>query len=797
MFRCMKYECCKIFGNPVIGILWAILLILNIIGMTASEYKQEPGWFRNRSLAVEIEAQYAALPPEEAAEQLEEWCSHSELMAYASWSRDGAPQDEAQTQLALLLEMYPDLPALVQEIDPVYYYDTYSLYADLYSRYQWLNEYPDYLRQVQKQAEQLRTTALFSEENTFSKRNAQKNAEDFAACKQIPLQIGSNRFLTAVNRWRIADIFTLVLVLMVGFFLFLEERENDVFRLIRATPNGRTATAAAKLMTGCLFAAMIAATFAVGTMLTAGALYGAPDWERSVQSISSFRGCTLPLTEGTYLICFVLQKLVAAVLITLLIACLAAYLPSIKLVCVAGVILGATETFFYVFLHPASAGNCLKYINLLFLEDPAAVFTEYTNLNFFGYALSVRPVLYGTCLVFSLLLGGCFLNRYPLPERRPLPVLPLPAHGNRLHFPVLKTTSLFWQEIRRILVSGRGGFVWGLAFALVCVWCCQLPTVRLEYDQAVYRYYLHQVEGTLTEEHEAIIEDWNRNFASLPHQVQSLQEKLENGQITADEYKAQTVALEAFSNQQEGFQLVWLQYERVSLLNERGIQPALIDTISEEYLLGNTTRDVISYVGMLLLLLLLVLPISGEDTSLSRLVSATENGRNVWRLRIAVSALFGMALTFLKWMPVLWDMLRQYPIAEWDADIQNLQMYGNSDTRLTILQFLLFWIFSQLLASIFYSQSFLIFISVLGRASLSVPAGLLLIFLSLAAWRFPAEAAALLNPASAFFSPGTVLLDHALLSILLRGILAVVSVCCAGKIVIPGKNPKGRYKIHL
>lgn len=72
MFRCMKYECCKIFGNPVIGILWAILLILNIIGMTASEYKQEPGWFRNRSLAVEIEAQYAALPPEEAAEQLEE-----------------------------------------------------------------------------------------------------------------------------------------------------------------------------------------------------------------------------------------------------------------------------------------------------------------------------------------------------------------------------------------------------------------------------------------------------------------------------------------------------------------------------------------------------------------------------------------------------------------------------------------------------------------------------------------------------------------------------------------------------
>lgn len=788
MLRCIKYECWKLFGHPVIGILWVVLLVLNSVGLTVNETKQQSAWFQNRALAVDLEAQYAALPPQDATDQLRDWCSHDELIAYASWTRDGAPQDEAQTQLTLLLEMYPGLPSLMQEIDPVYYYDTYALYTDLYNRYQWLEEYPAYLQQVQSQAEQLQGTTLFSAEGSFSLHNSQKTARDFAACARIPLRVGNDRFLTAVNQWRGADILALVLLLMVAFFLFLEEQENEVFRLVRATPNGRTATAAAKLITGCLLALAIALTFSAGTMLTAGVLYGAPDGGRSVQSLRSFRGCTLLLTEGSYLVCFLLQKHLAFLVVALLIACLVAFLKSSKLVCAAGVVVAAAEAGFYVFLHPASVGNILKYLNLLFLLDPAAVFTEYVNLNVFGQAVSVQPVLYGACGVFFLLLGVVFLNQYARPARITLPALPSVLRGAALRLPTLKTAGLSRQETRRILLSSRGILVWGLAVALVLGWCSQLPIIHPDFDLAVYRHYLHQVEGILTTETADTIEGWEQMFASLPLQAQALQEQLESGQITAEEYKAQTVALEALSQQSKGFQLVKSQYDRVCSLQIQGLQPALLDTISEEYLLANHTRDVISGIGMLLLLMLLILPLAGEDTSLSRLLCAAKNGRKLWRLRIALALVFSLGFVVLKWIPVVWDMQRQYPIAAWDAAIQSMEFYTNCTVRLSILQFLMFWVWAQILSGACYALFFFAVTKRLGRPSLSLPANILISFASMAALLLPTDILDFLNPASAYLAPDAIILEHIPAYFLIQLLLTALALFCAVKVSCSGKR---------
>lgn len=782
MPRCIKYECRKLFGHPVISILWVVLLVLNSAGLTVNETTQQSVWFENRSLAADIEAQYSALPPQEAAEQLKDWCSHDELIAYAAWTRDGAPQGEAQTQLDLLLEMYPDLPDLLEEIDPGYYYDTYALYTDLYSRYQWLEEYPAYLQQVQLQADQMQATTLFSAENTFSLRNSQKTVQDFAACAGIELRVGNDRFLTAVNQWRGADVLALVLLLMVAFFLFLEEQENEVFRLVRATPNGRTATAAAKLTTGCLFAVTIAATFSAGTMLTAGVLYGAPDWGRSVQSIRSFRGCTLFFTEGSYLVCFLVQKLLAFLAVVLVVACLVAFLKSSKLVCVAGVLIAAAEAGFYVFLHPASVGNAPKYLNLLFLLDPAAVLTEYVNLNVFARAVSVRPVLYGACGVFFLLLGVVFLNQYARPARLTLPTLPPVLRGAALRLPTLKTAGLSRQETRRILLSGRGLLIWGLAAALVLGWCVQLPIVHPDFDLAVYRHYLHQVEGILTTETADTIEGWEQMFASIPLQAQALQEQLESGQITAEEYKAQTVALESLSRQSKGFQLFCSQYDRLTPLEAQGLRPALIDTTSEEYLLNNPTRDVISGAGMLLVLMLLILPIAGEDTALSRLLCATKNGRKLWRLRVAITLVFSVVLVILKWIPVMWDMQRQYPIAAWDAAIQSLEPYTNCTARLTILQLLLFWGTAQLLSCAFYALCFFAVTKRLGRASLSLPVNILIIIASLAALLLPTDILVFLNPAGAFLAPGAIILENTPVYFLVQLLLTALTLFCTLKV---------------
>lgn len=168
----------------------------------------------------------------------------------------------------------------MRSADPAYYYDTFRIYEDLYSRYRWPAEYPAYLRQVRLQAEQMQDAAVFSRQNSDAQRSARKAAEDFSRCEQVVLRVADNRFITAVNRWRGADV------------------------------------------------------------------------------------------------------------------------------------LAGAETSLYVFLHPASAQNGLKYVNLLFLLDPAAVLTGYVNLNCFGRAVGVRPVLYTACGAAGLVLSVCFLRQY-------------------------------------------------------------------------------------------------------------------------------------------------------------------------------------------------------------------------------------------------------------------------------------------------------------------------------------------------------------------------------------------------
>lgn len=724
MLRCMKYELLKIFSRRLIPLLWAGSLLISGLLFCYTQRNSQADYFQNREAARELETRYAAMPEEEALEELNTIRSYQDALALLSTLQ---PQQDPEAIRAWVASIYAENPGLddflqiwdLEEISALL-----PLYSGLQQRYAWETEYPAYLDYVQEQAEIMQKVNIFGGKDSFPGRSAAKTAVDFQKCRGVSVAVGNDRFLEAVNSFKAADLMAALLLLAVTSILFLEEQENGQTRLIRSTPKGRITMAWAKLAVGVLLAAACALMLYGEIFLLSGILYGPPDWGRMVQSIRSFRECCVPLTEGQYALLFLAQKAGALALLTLVFAFLMQLLRSSKLAYLAVALGGVAEYLCYRFLHPASILNPLKFLNIFYILDPARLYTVYANLNLFG-----RPVdLFASIPIFcaasavTLTTGFGLLTRYPpqwvwggLSIRRN----PHPERGN---------TRLLLQEAWRSLFTGKGILVWLLAILMAASWCRQLPLVSMSYKEAVYKRYITRFAGEVTPEKALEIEAVNTDFKNISQEFSRLQSAYEAGEISKEAYEKEMESQQFFQAQQQDFFLFYHQYQRVSFLSSRGITPVLLDKSSTDYLFDSGQRDSVTFVVMAVLLMLAVLPMGSGGESMLRLVHSTPKGRAALSARrMVLAAVFSVLMAAGRWGPTLWDLRRQYPITFWDAPIQNLEPYMALDISMTVGGLLALWIALQLAAAAVYGEWFLVFTQLSQRPTVNVLSGMLLL----------------------------------------------------------------------
>ena len=724
MLRCVRYELLKIFSRKLIPVLWGCLLLANGLLFCYEQRDSQPAYLQNREAARELEARYAAMPAKEAVAELEKICAVKDAL-YALNAIDRQQEPELiREQIAEIYRESPQLGGMPEARTAEELTALLPLYDSLYRQYAWAAEYPAYLDYVQEQAETMQRVNIFGGAESFSGRNAAKTATDFEKCRGLPVTVGNDRYLEAVNAFRAVDLLAVLFLLAVTSILFLEEQENGQTRLLRSTRNGRLTTAWAKLAAGMLLAAACVLTFYAEVLLLSGVFYGFPEWGRWVQSIRSFRECSVPLTVIQYLLLFLLQKGAGCALLVLAFAFLTLLFRSGKLAYLAAALTGGAEFLCCRLLHPASLFNPLKFLNIFYILNPARIYTEYVNLNLFGQPVGIRGGLAVFCAAgAALLIGGvCFLTLHPPEWRwRGLSVRhrPHPERGS---------TSLLFQEFYRVVFTGRGIFVWLAAAVLIFAWCRELPVISMNYQQAVYKQYITRFAGELTPEKAEEIEAVEEDFQNLSQEFAKLQAAYAAGEISREQYEEETCAWQYFSAQRRDFRAFYTQCLQVRALADRGITPVLLDKTSTAYLFESKKRGALSFAVMVVLLLLAVLPMGGSGENMRRLICSTARGRSaLFGRQMGLAAGFSALMAAGRWGPVLWDQQRQYPICCWDAPVQNLEPYMELDIPLTVGSLLALWIGMQLLGAVVYGGWFLIFTQMSGRPTVGALAGLLLI----------------------------------------------------------------------
>lgn len=332
------------------------------------------------------------------------------------------PPFETEDDVVMSIADLPDLADAVRRRNNNDFADTLDVYWEalraIRDEANYLAGYSDYLTSIQSQANIQSQTSLFGKPGSFSRRNLAKTAEDFENILGVQVEFGNSR---GIERWidfKLGDYFHLIaMVLLV--MSFLEERRRGLWPVIRATCGGRGRLGLTRI--GILFVGSVLATalytalpFAVSMSLHGGW----SDLTRPLQSVENFGTCPLRINVLEWLFQFFAVKILSGVLIGLLLWCALGSITNPQFsITVLGVTLAA-EFALYEYLPVQSILNGLKYFNIFAYVHTSTLYTEYLNVDLFGFPVGIRVIALWGLVIFGVLfvLWAIFIQIKRRPE---------------------------------------------------------------------------------------------------------------------------------------------------------------------------------------------------------------------------------------------------------------------------------------------------------------------------------------------------------------------------------------------
>lgn len=580
------------------------------------------------------------------------------------WTWGWALEDKTAEEVAEMLAGYPDLAALIEQPEALRAGTRkYSqAYAELQEQLQYLIDYPGYLAQIQTQAETQSQTTIFGDPNSFSYRNLQKTAGEFRTIQDVTVEMGNNRGMESWIAFDLAD-YLYVVVLIVFVLAFLEERKKGLWSTIRSCQKGR-------MHLGWVRVGILFVVCAIYTLLLYGinlvlALELEGGWEglgRSLQSLMSFKTCPIPISIGGWIVQYLLVKVASGFLIGVLLWCVLGWISNIQFsVTVLAAIL-IVEYVLFATLPVQSILNPLKYFNLFSYIQTSKLYTQYLNIDLFGYPFGIRTLaLWALPFLLALFLFGALWvqrNRYPA--------------GNR------DWLSKFAHLVNRVLDLGRRHLsIGGMETykTLLLEWSILLLVVLYVFAGDLQYYTYQSDSGAYDMWYEAYLRDAEGPADS------TMDDYLANARALADPNDGQ---LQSALDQLEA---------RVQELRQRaeegGYEPWLLQQEPYRNLYGDWPQEVQrrnATLAMIVVALCSVGLVAYERQAgvVYMLRSVKRGRRGIFRRKTVLAVLLAVAVSAILYGHEILRFLEEYQPSVLAAPVQNLDFLQDFPLKLSI-----------------------------------------------------------------------------------------------------------------
>ncbi|RCX16689.1 hypothetical protein DFP94_11136 [Fontibacillus phaseoli] len=697
MMKLIAYEMLKILRKRLLWVLLFVLVLSNGWMYYQQQMKGQDYLIGHMERYYELEREFSRMPNEKAYAQVnqlnQELISFGQLL-YAQLRPDNPELRQSSEQIQR------DSPEIVKKFEESpYREDADRLRRDtflvdlLLRQYKSLDAYRDYINGIQEKADEMLSVSIFYEKDSFSYRNIMKTPTDFDHLKSIPLDIGLENGIVTVTQYKPSDLMTGIMIFLLCVYLFVQERERGLLRIIRTNRKGRLPTALAKVIALIGMTVLIAALFYGTILFIAGRIYGFGDLSRYIQSMPTFKYANMQLSVLQYLMAFVGLKMLAAVLLSLVLAVLFIAIRHVgKAYVVVGLCLGCGYIA-YKSIHPLSPLGLLKYINLFAYFDTFGLLGLYQNLNLLGYPvnrfwLSLASLTSFVVILLLLALAlyirqdaadsGFWLARYWTKWKEQV----AGARG---------TSRLFIHETLKALFTGKGYLA--LAAALVfSVYMIDPSEVRFGQDDHYYNSYIRELSGPLDQEKAAYIEQEKARHDDMGSVRLQNEVAFQNGEITLEQYNQKSSELDELNLKKIAFNKIYQQYSHLVQLQEsRDITGSFLNELTSEELFDNRFRDSIVGIVYMVLLTLLLSPLFPNEyrTGMIAVVRSTRKGR--WKLFV-YKHLIGYLLAIVVLLALIiprYINLDGYSQLLWHAPVQSLQRFANVEINMSLLGFVL------------------------------------------------------------------------------------------------------------
>ena len=186
--------------------------------------------------------------------------------------------------------------------------------------YEECKNYKQIISEILEKAENLETISIFQEaQDDFSNKNIKDTAQNYEKMLDTELEFIPAKGINSFTKMGITDILIVLLIFVISTIIIYEEREKNLFPLIKSTKNGRGKTILAKIFV------MFILIFAISLILySINFIYyaitiGYGNLSANLQSINTFLYSTLPISIGGYIALFFITKIAVFFIISLII----------------------------------------------------------------------------------------------------------------------------------------------------------------------------------------------------------------------------------------------------------------------------------------------------------------------------------------------------------------------------------------------------------------------------------------------------------------------------------------------
>ncbi len=567
--------------------------------------------------------------------------------------------------------------------------------GEIYTEQQKVSGYGEYLRSIQENKDILSGISIFGgqNQNSYSSRNLQKSAADYAGLSDRNVRFTPSKGITAAMQSIWIDLLLVLSMMLFVGVLITEEKEKKLFFITRSTKHGVLHGIAAKLAALLIHCVLLTALFYTVSIVFFGVSAGWFDPGASLQSIAAYTVSSLSISIFGYILLSVLTKafVLFGIGAVLTVFCIGSSIMALPFLAGAGII--GVSTLLYYLIPAGSVFSVFKYLSPVGLMKTENIYGGYLNFNLFGYPVSRLSLSIGLMLLICIvgvagsLFVFCWMQSFEVRKLRLPFSVPFRPHTNILR-----------HESYKMLITNRALLIL-LLFAVLLAYRSLDRSYTPSVGEQYYQSIMTELEGELTDEKESLVLSEKTRYEEAFQKIEQIDKMVSAGELstdTANTLKSQANMTLAFY---PAFQRVEAQYEHI-----KADGGSFVYDTGYLYLFG-ILEDTFS-VDFLILSIGIIIALSGAismeyQTASLFLIGATKTGKQKMML---YKALIGsLSASTLALVPILCRIYRissVYPMHSLGTAIQNIPHFSGFAVSMPVICFVLLFVLVQILSMV-------------------------------------------------------------------------------------------------